>query len=128
MTQCPVVESQVLINGKMESKAHAVANFTKYRKHVGLTDCLCCVQDIGRHIQHKSVSANTPEFLPPPKDNSEVLLVSDPIATILSSKNKLWLCIRKVNALKFDGKSVPYLNLEMLSEEVVTVSYQIVGL
>jgi hypothetical protein len=69
-----------------------------------------------------------PEFLPPPEDDSQVLLVSDPITTILSSENKLWLCIGEVNALKFDGQSVPYLNLNTLSEETVTVSYQIVGL
>jgi hypothetical protein len=46
----------------------------------------------------------------------------------MASKKKLWLCIGEVNALKFDGHSVPYLNLEMLSEEAVMVSYQIVGL
>ena len=123
-----VVESQILINGKLKSKARVLADFPKYGKHSGSTDRLRRVQDIGRHIQNKSVSANTLEFLPPPKDDSEVLLVSDPIATILSSKNKLWLCIREVNALKFNGQSVPYLNLDMLSEETVTVSYQVVGL
>ena len=69
-----------------------------------------------------------PEFLPPPKDVSKVLLISDPITMILSSENKLWLCIGEVNALKFDGQSVPYLNLNTLSEETVTVSYQVVRL
>ena len=47
---------------------------------------------------------------------------------MLSSESKLWLCIREVNALTFNGKSVPYLNLKLLSEEAVTVSYQIVRL
>jgi hypothetical protein len=123
-----VVESQILINGKLKSKARVLADFAKYGKHSGSTDRLRRVQDIGRHIQNKSVSANMPEFLPPPKDDSEVLLVLDPIATILSSENKLWLCIGEVNALKFDGQPVPYLNLDTLSEETVTVSYQVVGL
>jgi hypothetical protein len=123
-----VVESQILINGKLKSKARLLADFAKYGKHSGSTDRLRRVQDIGRHIQNKSVTANTPESHPPPKDDSEVLLISDPIATILSSENKLWLCIGEVNALKFDGQPVPYLNLNMLSEEAVTVSYQVVGL
>jgi hypothetical protein len=112
----------------LKSKARLLADFAKYGKHSGSTDRLRRVQDIGRHIQNKSVTANTPESLPPPKDDSEVLLISDPIATILSSENKLWLCIGEVNALKFDGQPVPYLNLNMLSEETVTVSYQVVGL
>lgn len=123
-----VVESQILINGKLKSKARVLADFAKYGKHTGSTDRLRRVQDIGRHIQNKSVSTNVQEFLPPPKDDSEVLLVSDPIATILSSEKKLWLCIGEVNSIKFDGQSVPYLNLDTLSEETVTVSYQIVGL
>jgi hypothetical protein len=123
-----VVESQVLINGKLKSKARVLADFAKYGKHVGSTDRLRRVQDIGRHIQNKTVSTSASESLPALKDDSEVLLVSDPIATILSSENKLWLCIGEVNALRFDGQSVPYLNLDMLSEETVTVSYQIVGL
>ena len=63
---------------------------------------------------------------PPPKE--EVLLVSDPVVTLVTSENKLWLCIGKVNSLKFDGQPVPYINLDMLSEEAVTVSYQVLGL
>jgi hypothetical protein len=122
------VESQVLINGNMKSKARALADFNKYGKHTGSTDRLRRVQAIGRHVQNKTASTETTGFLPPPRDDSEVLLVSDPIATILSSENKLWLCIGEVNALKFDGESVPYLNLNMLSEDAVTISYQIVGL
>ena len=123
-----VVESQVLINGKPKSKARALADFNKYGKHTGSTDRLRRVQAIGRHIQNKTVGTSAPGFLPSPKDDSEVLLVSDPVATILSSENKLWLCIGEVNALKFDGESVPYLNIDMLPEDTVTVSYQIVGL
>jgi hypothetical protein len=45
--QCWVVESQILINGKLKSKAHLLADFAKYRKYSGSTDCLHHVQDIG---------------------------------------------------------------------------------
>ena len=40
ISQHQIVKSQVHINGKLQSKAHAVANFTKYGKHTGSTDCL----------------------------------------------------------------------------------------
>jgi len=41
-----VIESEVLINRKMKSKAKAVADFGKYRKCAGSTDHLWQVQDI----------------------------------------------------------------------------------
>lgn len=66
--------------------------------------------------------------MPLPGDDSEVLLISDCIATLISSEGKIWLCIGEVHSLKIDGHSVPYINFDMLSEDVVTVSYQVLGL
>jgi hypothetical protein len=122
------VDAHILVNGKLKSKARALAEFSKYRKRVGSTDHLRHVQDIERHIQNKNIGSYSSGFLPPPADNSNILLISDCIASILSCKKKIWLCIGEVNGLKFDGKSVPYLNLDMLSEEAVTISYQVLGL
>ena len=65
---------------------------------------------------------------PFPGKDSQVLLLSDCVATLISSEEKIWLCIREINGLKFDGQSVPYLNLDMLSEKTVTISYQVLGL
>ncbi len=63
-----------------------------------------------------------------PAENGEVLLVTDPIATVVHCENQFWLCIGEVNGLKIDGRSVGYINLDILSEDTVTVSYQILGL
>ena len=122
------VDAHVLVDGKLKSKARALAEFSKYRKRVGSTDHLRRVQDIERHIQNKNIGSYSSEFLPPPADDADILLVSDCIASILSCDKKIWLCIGEVNGLKFDGKSVPYMNLDMLSEEAVTASYQVLGL
>ena len=122
------VNAHILVNGKLKSKARALAEFSKYRKQVSSTDRLRCVQDIERHIQNKNIGSYSSEFLPPPADDSDILLISDCIASILSCDKKIWLCTGEVNGLKFDGKSVPYINLDMLSEEAVTVSYQVLGL
>jgi hypothetical protein len=97
---------------------------------VGSTDRLCRVQDIERHIQSKSISANAPDtslhtLL---ADEGDILVVSDPIATLVSLDQKIWFCLGKVNSLKVDNQPVTYLSLDMLSEETVTVSYQILGL
>ena len=102
--------------------------FSKYRKWVSSTDRLRHVQDIEHHIQNKNIGSYSSEFLPPPADDSDILLISDCIASILSCDKKIWLCTGEVNGLKFDGKSVPYINLDILSEEAVTVSYQVLGL
>lgn len=129
LPQKPITESVVLINGKMKSKARALADFVKYGKRTGSTDRLRCVQDIERHVQNKTVSSSLgATSFPPPGEESQILLVFDCVATLLLSEEKIWLCVGEVNGLKFDGQSVSYLNLDMLPEHTVTVSYQVLGL
>ena len=60
--------------------------------------------------------------------SSEVLLIKDSISTLVYLKNQFWLCIGEVNGLKIDGKAVGYVSLNMLLEDTVTVSYQMLGL
>lgn len=61
-------------------------------------------------------------------DNAQMLMVSDPITTILSSESKLWLCIGKFNSLKIDGKSVDFVDFDVLSGGTVLPSYQMIEL
>lgn len=65
---------------------------------------------------------------PLPDEESQILLISDCVAMLLFSEEKIWLCVGEVNDLKFDGQSVSYLNLDMLAKHTVTVSYQVLGL
>ncbi|KAF8170592.1 hypothetical protein BJ912DRAFT_1025317 [Pholiota molesta] len=123
-----VVDSKILIHGKETSKARALSHFSKYRKRVGSTDRLRRVQDIERHVQNKTVKSNaTSTSFPPPTDKADVLVISDPIATLVSSEDKIWLCIGEINGLRVDGERVPYVSLEMLSEPTVAISYQVLG-
>jgi hypothetical protein len=125
-----VIEPKVMMYGKEVSKARALSNFSKFRKRVGSTDRLRRVQDIERHIQNKAVSSNMPEMSLEtlPANEEDVLILSDPIATLLSSDGKIWLCLGEINSLKVDNRPVTYLSLDMLAEETVTISYQILGL
>ena len=60
---------------------------------------------------------------------TDAVVVSDPIiATLISSDDKAWLYIGAVNGLKIYGKPANYAGLDILTEEKVTVSYQILGL
>ena len=49
-------------------------------------------------------------------DNTQMLMVSDPITTVVSSGIKIWLCLGKVNGLKIEGKSVDIADFDMLCE------------
>ncbi|EDR14469.1 uncharacterized protein LACBIDRAFT_305052 [Laccaria bicolor S238N-H82] len=57
-------------------------------------------------------------------DSSDVLLVSDPIATVLCCKKKFWLHIGEVNTLHINGRSVDFVSFDMLIEDTVSVLYQ----
>ena len=58
-----------------------------------------------------------------------MLAISDLIASLLSSDNRVWLCkVGEVNGLKIDGKWAEYIPHELLPEKVITVSYQLLGL
>ena len=39
-------------------------------------------------------------------DDTEKILVSDPISTLVRVENKFWLCLGEVNGLQIDGCSV----------------------
>lgn len=77
-----------------------------------------------RFIKNKSKDHNS-EPLP---DNSETLVISDPIAMLICIEEKFWFCLGKVNAIWIDSQSVGHVSFDMLMEDVVMVSYQMLGL
>jgi hypothetical protein len=75
-SQNRIIGSGVLINGKMKSKARALADYGKYGKCASSTDRLRCVQDIERHVQNKVISSSsTVMSFPLPEEDSQVLLL-----------------------------------------------------
>ncbi|TEB26935.1 hypothetical protein FA13DRAFT_1795184 [Coprinellus micaceus] len=60
--------------------------------------------------------------------SAKTLLIHNPIVTILCCEGKAWLCIGEVNAIKVDGASVEEVVFGMLSEEFVSISFQVSGL
>ncbi|KAF8967518.1 hypothetical protein BDZ97DRAFT_1903384 [Flammula alnicola] len=124
-----LVESKVLIGSSFISKSRALSRFSKYRVTASSTDRLRRVQAVERYVQNKATSAHEPRASSPPAmDEAQMLVISDPVTTVLSSESKLWLCIGEVNSLKIDGQSVDYVGFDMLAERTVSVSYQMLGL
>ena len=121
-------DRKVMVNGKELAKSRALAQYSKYKKEVGSTDRLKRVQGIDRYAQNSSAIPNIPSIDNPPSPDAPVLMISDPVATLLHCDNRAWLCIGEVNGLRVDGKYAEFVPHEILKEKTVTVSYQLLGL
>ena len=124
-------DSKVLINSTAKNKARALKDFSKFCKHTGSTDRLKRVQSVLRYVDHgNSFTTETPNNTSAMShvDDSSKIVMSDPIATLIRIKNDFWLCIGEVNGLRIDGQPVDFVSFEMLAEETVKVSYQMLGL
>jgi hypothetical protein len=120
-----IFDKKITIKGINISKARALAKYSKTRKFVSSTDRLKRVQEVGRY---STVTDKSNTAYQSPREEGEVLLITDPIATLVHSENQFWFCIGEVNGLKINGRAVGFVSLDMLSEGTVVVSYQILGL
>jgi hypothetical protein len=123
-----VVNSKIIINGKETAKARALSRYGKYRKCVSSTDRLRRVQEVERYAKNKALGSDDTNASSAPIDETHSLIISDPITTLICSDDKFWLCVGEVNGLKIDGQSADYISHDMLPEDTVTVSYQMLGL
>jgi len=124
-----VINSTVLVNGHERSKARALKEFTKYRCHASSTDRLKRVQAVPRFVDtEKSFASSTNLLSAPQLDDTEQVIISDPIASLIRVDNEFWLCLGEVNELRIDGQAINYISFEMLAEETISVSYQMLGL
>jgi hypothetical protein len=121
-----VFDKEITIKGIEMSKARALSKYSKSCKFVSSTDRLKRVQEVGRYGTDKTDKLNT--AYQTPTEETEVLLITDPITTLVHSENQIWLFIGEVNGIKVDGTAVGYISLDMLSEATVMVSYQMLGL
>ncbi|KDR67270.1 hypothetical protein GALMADRAFT_47197, partial [Galerina marginata CBS 339.88] len=128
LPEIPNFHKDVTFRGTRTSKARALARFIKDRKRhgPGSTDRLRRVQDVERHPTSKKFDDEL--AAPAATDDSEVLFTLDPVSSLVRCENQLWLAIGEVTSIKVDGRSVTYVNLDMLEEDTVTVSYQMLGL
>ena len=124
-----VFNPKVLIKGVEKSKARALKDFSKYRHHASSTDRLKRVQAIPRFVNTEKILESGPKHSPEHHiDDTEKIVMSDPISTLIRVEDKFWLCLGEVNGLQVDGRPVDEVSFEMLPEETVTVSYQMLGL
>ncbi|KAG6905362.1 hypothetical protein DXG01_003229 [Tephrocybe rancida] len=116
----------VMIDGKQILKSRALALRSKYRQKSSSTDRLKRVQEIEQYSQK------------PALDNSDqhgsavlgalCLVNHDPVATLVISEGRIWLCVGEINNILHDSQSVDTISLKILAEGTVTVSFQVLGL
>ncbi|KAF8815932.1 hypothetical protein BYT27DRAFT_7230107 [Phlegmacium glaucopus] len=126
-SKCVEVEDAL---DELRSLLEEVQEFDKEITFRGSTDHLRCFQDVEWHLKSKDLN----DELPPLSKDMEALFALDPIASLGRCENQFWLCIDlnhiigEVTGIKIDGQSVPYVNIDMLGEDTVTVSFQVLGL
>ena len=71
----------IIINGIEVAKSRALSRYSKFRKHASSTDRLRRVQAVERYVKNKDFDAHTGSPISnSPTDETEILIISDPIA------------------------------------------------
>lgn len=123
------VAHTVEIDGKLVRKSRALASFGKYRTYASSTDRLKRVQDTPRFADTSASSLGHHATALDQDDTSgESTVVHDPIASILWSDDRPWLCVGEVLGIKVDGANADELETDMLGEDNVRVVFQLTGL
>jgi hypothetical protein len=118
----PQFERTIVMNGKTMPKAKALAMVCRYRKSTSSTDRLKRVQEIERY--HASQTEQTNGY----DNDSRLLLIHDPIATLVHTQDHLWLVLGEVNGIRYDGRLIDRVGHGLLAEPSVKISFQVTGL
>ncbi len=118
----------IIYEGKRVLKSRALSLYSKRRGKAGpsSTDRLKRVQEVERYSGRTS-SSNLNDT---PGVDQPLLLIQDPVATVVRCQGHLFLCIGEVNGIKINSDStitaVPQSDLREL--EKITISIQVLGL
>ncbi|KAJ7573003.1 hypothetical protein C8J56DRAFT_1133363 [Mycena floridula] len=115
-----VIERAVTLGGKLVNKARALSARFKYRTSPSSTDRLKRVQEESRY--DSIPEADIVDF--DTGDGRPTLGLSEPICTLVRCEGEIFVCIGLVNSIKVDTQEVPQLDLNLLGEKTVKVTYQ----
>ncbi|TEB21892.1 hypothetical protein FA13DRAFT_1642094 [Coprinellus micaceus] len=112
----------LLVDGKEMRKSKLLAMLFRYRKTVKSADRLKRVQEITRYTSAEA--ANTSDF----DSGTSLLLIHDPIATLVHSEQHLWLVVGEVNGIRYNGQALDRVGHHLLKESPLKVSFQVLGM
>ena len=106
--------------GTTVSKSHALALLFKYSKTPSSADRLRRVQQQARFVTSESSSLEDHHT----DEHSDVLLVNNPLASLLLCEDKIFLCIGEVIGIHMGTTFVDHVSLDVLPEDSIKVTYQ----
>ncbi|KAH8976414.1 hypothetical protein EDB86DRAFT_2840993 [Lactarius hatsudake] len=106
------------------NKSRALSLLFKYSKSTSSTDRLRRVQQEARFVQSEPATLVDDAS----DDLGNVLMVNNPIASLVSCEENIFLCIGEIIGIHLGSKSVDYLRLDALSEDTVHITYQVCSL
>ncbi|KAF9003190.1 hypothetical protein BDZ89DRAFT_1240632 [Hymenopellis radicata] len=112
-------ERSVMMDGKNINKARAIKIYSEHRTFATSTDRLKRVQGIPRFNVTEYIDSETA---------TPVLEPGDTIATLLLCEDHLFLCLGAVTDISIGTSSADYVELDVLSEDGVFITFQIINL
>ncbi|KAH9005732.1 hypothetical protein EDB86DRAFT_2795608 [Lactarius hatsudake] len=106
------------------NKSRVLSLLFKYSKSTSSTDRLRRVQQEARFVQSEPATLvdNASD------DLGNVLMVNNPITSLVSCEENIFLCIGEIIGIHLGSKSVDYLHLDALSKDTVHITYQVCSL
>ncbi|KAJ7092187.1 hypothetical protein C8R44DRAFT_554520, partial [Mycena epipterygia] len=127
-TLTPTFTHFVTVGVKSVRKTRALALMQKYGHKAGSTDRLRRVADVGRYSTTSTAAEPVEADGFDSAFGAPCIMVSEPIVTLARCENKLFLCIGEVTDIRLDSESVEQLAVDILLEQAVTISFQILRL
>lgn len=109
----------------MLSKSRALSLLFKYSKTTSSADCLHQVQQQTHFITSQPDTTLQDSYSDNP-DN--ILFVNNPVASLLSCENNLFLAIGEILALHMGSKSVDHIPLDVILKDTTRITYQVYNL
>ncbi|KAH9003649.1 hypothetical protein EDB86DRAFT_2826236 [Lactarius hatsudake] len=106
------------------NKSRALSLLFKYSKSTSSTDRLRRVQQEAHFVQSEPATLVDDAS----DDLRNVLMVNNPIASLVSCEENIFLCIGEIIGIHLGSKYVDYLRLDALSEDTVHITYQVCSL
>ena len=112
-------------NGGPINKCRALSLMFKYSKSTSSTDRLRRVWQQARFLQTESDHAIPDDTF---NKDSDILLVHNPVASLLECEDRLFLCIGEIIAIHMGQKLINHLPLDTLQEDSIRVTFQVYSL
>ena len=110
--------------GTTVSKSHALALLFKYCKTPSSADRLRRVQQQACFVTSESNSLEDHHT----DESSDVLLVNNPLVSLLLCEDKVFLCVGEVIGIHMEATSIDHVSLDVLQEDSIKITYQVYSL